>query len=407
MRRLSTITFVGMLALTTAGCSSDSEKSSAPTSSAPQPAPKVFDKPPMVNQPLPGAISLAPPVLIQPTNGNQRAKQVQKGRQDPFAGLFAQAGPSVPGTVTIPGTVPGGRQTVPGTVTIPGTVPGGRQPVTVGSGSPRPNRERQNSGSNPSRQPSNPNRGNIGSQASSGQSMPLPPVIPDSSIEPVSPPPPQEPDLASNVAVTGVIQIGNETQAIVQVPNEGTSRYVRVGQRLSNGQVLVKRIEMNEGSEPIVILEQYGIEVARAVGDKPVNSAQTGTSTDGSQVPQPSPNAAETENPAQISTPTDDGNSPVPQPLNNDSAVPTDDGNSPVPQPLNNDSAVPTNTTVPQSVDNNPAVPTDTTVPQPLNNGSAVPTDTTVPQSVDNNPAVPTDTSPVPQSVDNNTDSEL
>jgi len=346
-----------MLALTTVGCSSDSEKSSAPTSSAPQPAPKVFDKPPMVNQPLPGAISLAPPVLIQPTNGNQRAKQVQKGRQDPFAGLFAQAaGPSVPGTVTIPGTVPGGRQSVP-----------------VGSGSPRPNRERQNSGSNPSRQSSNPNRGNTGSQASSDQSMPLPPVVPDSSIEPVSPPPPQEPELASNVAVTGVIQIGNETQAIVQVPNEGTSRYVRVGQRLSNGQVLVKRIEMNEGSEPIVILEEYGIEVARVVGDKPVNSAQTGTSTDDSQVPQPSPNAAETENPAQTSTPTDDGNSPVPQSVDNDSAVPAD-------------------TTVPQSVDNNSAVPTDTSpVPQPLNNDSAV----------------PTDTSPVPQSVDNNTDSEL
>ncbi len=67
------------------------------------------------------------------------------------------------------------------------------------------------------------------------------------------PSPPQEPDLASNVAVTGVIQIGNETQAIVLVPNEGTSRYVRVGQRLSNGQVLVKRIEMNEGVEPVVI----------------------------------------------------------------------------------------------------------------------------------------------------------
>jgi hypothetical protein len=41
---------------------------------------------------------------------------------------------------------------------------------------------------------------------------------------------------------------------------------------------------MNEGAEPVVILEQYGIEVARVVGEKPVASAQTGTSTDGSQV---------------------------------------------------------------------------------------------------------------------------
>jgi len=38
--------------------------------------------------------------------------------------------------------------------------------------------------------------------------------------------------------------------------------------------VLVKRIEINEGADPIVILEQYGIEVSRAVGEEPVNSAQ-------------------------------------------------------------------------------------------------------------------------------------
>jgi len=46
-----------------------------------------------------------------------------------------------------------------------------------------------------------------------------------------------------------------------------------VGQQLANGQVLV-RIEINEGGDPIVILEQYGIEVSRAVGEEPVNSAQ-------------------------------------------------------------------------------------------------------------------------------------
>jgi len=37
-----------------------------------------------------------------------------------------------------------------------------------------------------------------------------------------------------------------------------------VGQQLANGQVL--EIEINEGGDPIVILEQYGIEVSRAVG---------------------------------------------------------------------------------------------------------------------------------------------
>jgi hypothetical protein len=124
--------------------------------------------------------------------------------------------------------------------------------------------------------------------------------------------------LASSVAVSGVIQIGNEAQAIVQVPNEGTSRYVRVGQRLSNGQVLVKRIEMNEGSDPVVILEQYGIEVARAIGSKPANGSQTTTSTDGSQpqdggqVSQPSPSQG-TQSPTEIITPTDGGSSSQPQ----------------------------------------------------------------------------------------------
>jgi hypothetical protein len=73
-----------------------------------------------------------------------------------------------------------------------------------------------------------------------------------------------------------VIQIGNEPQAIVKAPNEATSRYVKVGQRLSQGQVLVKRIEMNDGSEPVVILEENGIEVAKMVGDRPIPPAQPG-----------------------------------------------------------------------------------------------------------------------------------
>jgi hypothetical protein len=73
--------------------------------------------------------------------------------------------------------------------------------------------------------------------------------------------------LAQAVKVTGVVQIGSTVHAIVNAPNEPSSRYVRVGQRLSNGQVLVKRIEMNQGSEPVVVLEQNGVEVQTAVGE--------------------------------------------------------------------------------------------------------------------------------------------
>lgn len=84
---------------------------------------------------------------------------------------------------------------------------------------------------------------------------------------PTMPPIPQ-PTLARDVEVTGVVTIGNSTQAIVRAPGEPSSRYVSAGQRLANGQVLVKRIEMNPGSDPVVILEENGMEVSVMVGTK-------------------------------------------------------------------------------------------------------------------------------------------
>lgn len=104
----------------------------------------------------------------------------------------------------------------------------------------------------------------------------IPPVIPSSKLAPILPPA-SEPDSARAVTVTGILLVGKEPEAIIKVPNEPTSRYVQVGQRLFNGGVLVKRIEMNQGSNPLVIFEQYGIEVARAVGEKPINSSKQTT----------------------------------------------------------------------------------------------------------------------------------
>jgi hypothetical protein len=72
------------------------------------------------------------------------------------------------------------------------------------------------------------------------------------------------------------VQIGSTVHAIVNAPNEPSSRYVRAGQRLSNGQILVKRIELNEGSEPVVVLEQNGIEVTTEVGEGGTPAATPG-----------------------------------------------------------------------------------------------------------------------------------
>lgn len=78
-------------------------------------------------------------------------------------------------------------------------------------------------------------------------------------------PPIPDPALARAVEVTGVVLVGSNYQAIVKAPDEPTSRYVTAGQRLSGGRVLVKRIE-NQGSEPVVILEEDGVEVVRSIG---------------------------------------------------------------------------------------------------------------------------------------------
>lgn len=99
---------------------------------------------------------------------------------------------------------------------------------------------------------------------------PPPPQIP--TVAP--PPPPPSTDLATGTEVSGVVKVGNETQVIVKVPNEPTSRYVKVGQRLSNGQVLVKRVDIKPGADPVVILEENGVEVAKGVGEKPATRQQ-------------------------------------------------------------------------------------------------------------------------------------
>lgn len=244
MRRLAQITVVGMVALTIAGCGADTEETTASNPSTSQevvntqqPAPKPFENPPTVAQTTTTQSSSAP-ALIQSTNANQRTRQVKTGRQDPFAGLS-------PGAIKLP-TKP--------TEKTPPPLP--KLPVAKAPPPPSPL---------PSR---------------------LPEVVPS---PPPELPPPAQPDIARSITITGVAQIGNETQAIVLVPNEGTSRYVRQGQMLSNGRVRVKRIEVNQGAQPLVILEENGIEVAKAVGQAPANSEQANA---------PASNASESNAPA-------------------------------------------------------------------------------------------------------------
>lgn len=90
--------------------------------------------------------------------------------------------------------------------------------------------------------------------------LPLPPPIVQSPL-----PPPFSPDLAQAVLVSGVLRVGSVANAIIKAPDESAVRYVREGDRLANGQVLVKRIEIVGISEPFVVLEQSGVEVIKMI----------------------------------------------------------------------------------------------------------------------------------------------
>jgi aminoglycoside/choline kinase family phosphotransferase len=64
-----------------------------------------------------------------------------------------------------------------------------------------------------------------------------------------------------------MIDVGGVTQIIVKAPGERASRYVQVGDYLSNGQVRVKRIENARSATPVVVLEELGQEVYKDVGE--------------------------------------------------------------------------------------------------------------------------------------------
>lgn len=65
-----------------------------------------------------------------------------------------------------------------------------------------------------------------------------------------------------------MVQVGSDYKIVIEVPGERTARYVSVGDRLS-GDVLVKRVELDNLMDPLVVFEQYGQEVLKPVGEAP------------------------------------------------------------------------------------------------------------------------------------------
>jgi len=87
-------------------------------------------------------------------------------------------------------------------------------------------------------------------------------------------PPPPDTKAADATSVTGTVEISGTIYAILTAGDEPTARYVKEGQLISNGKVLIKRIDTNS-EPPIVVLQQNGVEVLRPVGALPVVAAKT------------------------------------------------------------------------------------------------------------------------------------
>lgn len=260
MRPRLLLVVIGAIAIAVAGCASEeaakTSPSPSPEASAPSPSPSPGAAGQPFAQPLvaqkPGTAQ-AVPGLIQPTNADERAKEVQarinaqQVKKDPFSSLPpVLQKPMIPQAGTSPQQPLTGQRFPP----LPGAPQPALPPTTIATAPPRPS------------SPFPPGR------------TPAGPATPGVPARPVPPPPTA--NLANAVEVSGVVYVGGKAQAIVKAPNEATSRYVRVGQRLSDGQVLVKRIEINRGSDPIVVLEENGIEVPRAVGEGGAPSQQAG-----------------------------------------------------------------------------------------------------------------------------------
>ncbi|MDP5016364.1 MAG: hypothetical protein NWQ43_03495 [Dolichospermum sp.] len=242
-------------ATNTASPQATAQPTTQPQSVAPPFSNPIVSTKPSVN---PGAVAS----LIQPTNSTERLIVLQKGRTDPFGQIiepiFPQTTPLRPGNISVPKLPPLPTTSQPkptGTTAIP--------PKPIGTTAIKP-------ATALTKKPM---------QIAQKPKPVLPIVLPGSVTSPqlttVLPPAPQ-PVTARAVIVTGVVLIGKVPQAIIKVPDEPTSRYVQPGQRLVNG-VLVKRIEMNQGVSPTVILEQYGIEVAKQVGEQPTQESKPAT----------------------------------------------------------------------------------------------------------------------------------
>ncbi|MGB8701727.1 MAG: hypothetical protein WCD18_20110, partial [Thermosynechococcaceae cyanobacterium] len=193
--------------------------------------------------------------LVRPTNPDDRLRVIKSGRNDPFALLVQPSSPNTAAAPSAPEKKPQTQEEV------------GKKLVNSYDkfldriagiyGKP----------------------GDSGSKSGAIASNGLPGTINLPSL-------PQKPEMA-NVKVTGVVVVAGLPRAIVQAPDEPTSRTVGIGDSLSGGKLYVKNIDLSNRAEPVVIFQQGGTEFAVAVGRDPVLLASADPTAPGVTAPRP------------------------------------------------------------------------------------------------------------------------
>lgn len=227
------------------------------TSNNVQPSPQPVASPAFPKPTVPSAVkSPAKIALTRPTNPDDRLRVIKSGRNDPFLKLADSKGTDGKDDKSKNEAKPKEKLTPQEKYLKHATSSYDRFLDKVSEAYVKPN---QNKGSGSS--------SSIASSSSIGSSggINLPSL-------------PSKPDLAA-VKVTGVVEIAGMPRAIVEAPDEKTSRTVGIGDSLSGGKLYVKNIDLSNRAEPMVIFQQGNTQFSVAVGREPVliASAPTGS----------------------------------------------------------------------------------------------------------------------------------
>lgn len=76
------------------------------------------------------------------------------------------------------------------------------------------------------------------------------------------------PTLANSVEIIGYVQSNAGIKMLFKTPDNNNVTVAYIGEKIVNGQVIFKRVITGKGKNPTFVLEEDGIEVVRAIGEK-------------------------------------------------------------------------------------------------------------------------------------------